>query len=107
MMTKASTRKKSATTKRTKRPQRASTGENAPPSTRQGPSATSRLNLATSQQTRERLERLLTTADAETYSEVVRRALVVYEAVLEARKRGDRIIMEPTTGDIRRELIAL
>ncbi len=53
-----------------------------------------RLSLELTDQARERLERLVELADADSMTEVVRKALAVYEVVLEHGKRdaGDTIL---------------
>lgn len=57
-----------------------------------------RLNLAVSAQVKERLDRLQRTSDAASITEVIRRALAVYEDLLAVRKGGAKIIVEHRGG---------
>lgn len=63
----------------------------------------SRLNLELPQRTRDRLERLLVTSEADSRTEVIRRALEVYEVLLDARAKGEAILMR--AGGTERELL--
>ena len=47
-----------------------------------------RLNLATTEETRQRIERLQAVTDAKTVAEVIRRSLAVYELLLEQGQMG-------------------
>ncbi len=59
-----------------------------------------RLNLTVTPKVRERLERLQRESDAETLTEVVRRALAVYDDLLSVRRTGGRIIIESSDGTL-------
>lgn len=56
--------------------------------------------------TRERMETLRDEAEAESLSEVVRRALSLYEQLLRAFKQGDEIIVRRGDGTEQRVLLA-
>ncbi len=57
-----------------------------------------RLNLTVTPRVRERLEKIQSESEAETLTEVVRRALAVYEDLLSVRRAGGRIIIESADG---------
>lgn len=57
-----------------------------------------RLNLTITPRVRDRLERLQTVSDAESLTEVVRRALAIYDDLLEVRRGGGRIVLEYADG---------
>jgi Ribbon-helix-helix protein, copG family len=57
-----------------------------------------RLNLAVSAQVKERLDRLQRTSDAASITEVIRRALAVYEDLLNVRKGGAKVVVEHRGG---------
>lgn len=52
------------------------------------------LHLVISTAVKKRLEALQTMTEAESLTEVIRRALAVYEALIEVRNRGGRVILE-------------
>lgn len=57
-----------------------------------------RLNLTVTPKVRDRLERLRKSSDSETLTEVVRRALTVYEETLSVRQAGGRVVFEHADG---------
>ena len=57
-----------------------------------------RINLAVSPAVKERIVRLQEISEAETLTEVVRRALAGYERLLEIQKSGGRILLEDRDG---------
>lgn len=64
-----------------------------------------RLNLTISPSTRERLDGLQARTDADTLTEVIRRALAVYDTLIQAEARGGHLmIAEPGQPDARLEL---
>ncbi len=62
-----------------------------------------RLNLDMAQRSRARLERLRLTSDADTMTEVIRRALILYEELLTTRDAGGQILLR--VGDTVREVL--
>jgi hypothetical protein len=63
------------------------------------PDAKARLNLELPERVRARLEHLRTISEADSITEVVRRALAVYDVVLTAvRERGDKIVLRSADG---------
>ena len=70
-------------------------------------SETTRLNLKVPTTVRERLERLKVTTEADTYGEVVRRALHVYETCVDVGLNGDEILIKSRKdGSVARLIIA-
>ncbi|MCP4550401.1 MAG: ribbon-helix-helix protein, CopG family [bacterium] len=57
-----------------------------------------RLNLEVTRSVRERLNRLLDLCEAESLTEVIRRALATYEALLEQQASGSEIVIRPKDG---------
>ncbi len=57
-----------------------------------------RLNLTVTPLVRERLDRLAEKSDAGTLTEVVRRALVMYEIILDNQKAGGYLILKDSSG---------
>ncbi len=53
-----------------------------------------RLNLAISESVRERMEALKDSTDADSLTEVIRRALAAYEYIKEQQRQGNRIMLE-------------
>lgn len=66
---------------------------------------TARLSLDVSLTVRERIERLRESSDADSVTEVVRRALAVYEVLIAERKRGSEMILRDAGGVERRLLL--
>ena len=64
-----------------------------------------RLNLAVSEEVRRRLEELQVASEADSMTEVFRRALAVYEALWKARSSGASIVIRD--GDKEREIMLL
>lgn len=64
-----------------------------------------RLNLEVSPHVRERLERLREDTEAESLTEVIRRALAVYESLAEVAGSTKRIIIRDKNGDERELLL--
>ena len=62
-----------------------------------------RLNIELAARSRERLEKLRVTTEADSMTEVIRRALILYEELHQARTDGAAILLR--FGDIERELI--
>ena len=62
-----------------------------------------RLNLEVSQSVRERLENLKNETEADSLTEVIRRALAVYELLWDQRKSGGKTIVRHD--DVEREII--
>lgn len=52
-----------------------------------------RLNLDLTERVRERLERLREATEAESMTEVIRRALSIYDALIEIRQEGGKIVV--------------
>lgn len=59
-----------------------------------------RLSLALPDLTAERIARLQDISEAETVTEVIRRALALYEKMLLAVKDGDKILVERKSGQV-------
>lgn len=57
-----------------------------------------RLNLEVPERVRENLDRLRELADADSMTEVVRRALMVYDALLTAHKEGAKVVVRRRDG---------
>lgn len=57
-----------------------------------------RLNLTITPRVRDRLERLQASTEAESLTEVIRRALEVYEDLNGVRQDGGRVIVEDNNG---------
>lgn len=57
-----------------------------------------RLNLDLTAQARARLEKLLAASDATSYSEVIRRALSLYEKILNIYRNDGKIILQHKDG---------
>jgi hypothetical protein len=66
---------------------------------------TRRLTLDLSEPARERLENLRATTEADSLTEVVRRALAVYERLWDEQKRTGRVVIRGENGESDRELI--
>ena len=66
---------------------------------------TARLSLDVSLAVRERIERLREISDADSVTEVVRRALAVYEVLIAERKNGSEMILRDASGVERRLLL--
>lgn len=64
-----------------------------------------RLNLELPIAARERLERLMLDTEADSMTEVIRRALLLYEEVHHARVEGARLMLR--TGNVEREILIL
>ena len=60
--------------------------------------AKQRLNLEVAASVRERLESLRRSTEAESLTEVIRRALAVYEFLVKHKKNGARLIVEQRNG---------
>lgn len=58
------------------------------------PQATTRLNLQLTTQVRERLESLQEKTEADSLTEVIRRALAVYEFLLHEKAAGNRVLID-------------
>lgn len=67
---------------------------------------TKRLNLELSEQARERLEKLKDISDLSSFTDVVKRALVLYEKCLDIQKQGGKIILQ-SKDDSQTELIII
>lgn len=65
----------------------------------------SRLNLDLPERVRERLEDLRDVTSAESMTEVIRRALAVYDALIMAQEEGDIIIIRTREGQETRVLL--
>ena len=63
-----------------------------------------RLTLETAQSVRNRLENLRDRTEADSLTEVIRRALAVYDVLWEEKEKGGRLIIKDSTGGDR-ELI--
>lgn len=72
--------------------------------TRNGESVT-RLHLELTSSTRQRLEKLKATTQADSLSEVLRRALIIYEFLCLERSNGSRIVVKDSTSE--REVVLL
>lgn len=59
-----------------------------------------RINLELSAETNRQLEALVERADAQTRTEVIRRALRVYDALLEIEEEGGSTTVERSNGDV-------
>lgn len=59
---------------------------------------TSRLTLELAQAVRDRIELLKDRTEAESISEVIRRALAVYELLWTQREKGNRVVIEGESG---------
>jgi metal-responsive CopG/Arc/MetJ family transcriptional regulator len=57
-----------------------------------------RLNLDMSEATRQRLESLLSRTGADSRSEVIRRALAVYDFACAAKERGESVVLRGPGG---------
>lgn len=57
-----------------------------------------RLSLAVTPQVKGRLDRLLEQTEAESITEVIRRALAIYEELVEVKRSGGRVVLESKTG---------
>lgn len=68
--------------------------------------AKTRLNLELTAVARERLERLVDLSDADTMTEVVRRALAVYEVVLDNQKAEGETLLRFKDGTEQRLVVA-
>lgn len=68
---------------------------------------TTRLNLQIAETVRRRLEDLRGRSEADSLVEVIRRALVLYEALLDAKDEEASIILRTSDGRERELLIAL
>lgn len=66
---------------------------------------TSRLNLELTKQTRDRLEELRERSEADSLTEVIRRALAVYDAVLEHYGTGGKVLLRDKDGVDRQVLV--
>jgi len=66
---------------------------------------TERLNLVVSTTVRERLESLRDETEAESMTQVIRRALAVYDFLCQERKRGAKLMVKSEDGE--RELVLL
>lgn len=64
-----------------------------------------RLSLKISGPVNDRLERLCEQTEAENLTEVIRRALATYDALWEAHKNGEKILIQ--TNDGQRELMLI
>lgn len=64
-----------------------------------------RLNLAVTQQVKDRLDRLVDETEAESVTEIVRRSLSLYDELIGIEKSGGRIILENDEG--KRVVLAL
>jgi len=60
---------------------------------------TSRLSLELAQKVRNRLEELRTEVGADTLTEVVRRALALYDHVVSAKKAGGDLVLKTDKGE--------
>lgn len=70
------------------------------------PDAKARLNLELPERVRARLEQLRMMSEADSITEVVRRALAVYDVLLTAvRERGERLILRSSDGTEREVII--
>lgn len=65
-----------------------------------------RLNLELESSVRDRLETLQERSGAATMTEVIRRALAVYEVVLQASEDGERVVVQSREGK-ERQLVLL
>lgn len=65
---------------------------------RNGESVT-RLHLELSSSTRQRLEKLKTTTQADSLAEVLRRALIIYEFLWLERSNGSRIVVKDSASE--------
>ncbi len=63
------------------------------------PPAWARLNFLVRPEVRERLERILTSTRARSLTQVLDRALVVYEHLLLHQKAGDSIVIRKSNGE--------
>jgi hypothetical protein len=68
---------------------------------------TRRLTIDLTEPARERLEQLRTTTEADTLTEVVRKALAVYERLWMEQKRAGRVVIRGQHGDPDRELVLI
>jgi hypothetical protein len=68
---------------------------------------TRRLTIDLTEPARERLEQLRATAEADTLTEVVRRALAVYEKLWSVQKRTGQVVIRGENGEPDRELVLL
>lgn len=64
-----------------------------------------RLNIELPLAARERLERLMIDTEADSMTEVIRRALLLYEELHHARVEGARLVLR--TGHVEREILIL
>ncbi len=64
-----------------------------------------RLNLAITPQVKRRIERLQKADDGASITEVLRRALAVYEELVAIREEGSRLVIETSSGE--RELLRI
>ena len=60
-----------------------------------------RLHMAVTARVKERLDALLQRTEAESITEVVRRALAVYENLVETTEAGGKVILEDKKGNQR------
>lgn len=58
-----------------------------------------RLNLEVTEAVRDRLENLQEVSEADSMTEVVRRALTVYELVVKTDRDGGRVVLEKSDGE--------
>lgn len=61
-----------------------------------------RLNLVVSRQIKDRVERLQALSEATSITEVIRRALAIYEELLQIRQEGGQLVVE---GDGERQIL--
>lgn len=64
-----------------------------------------RLSLVLTSRAKERLERLQEMTDADSMSEVVRRALIAYELLLQNQQDGGRAVLENGDGETDRVVL--
>ncbi len=58
-----------------------------------------RLNLALSEWVAERLDRLVQEVNAESRTDLIRRALAVYDECVDTQKAGGRVVLESKDGE--------
>ncbi len=66
----------------------------------------SRLNLELPERVRTRIEQIRVLAEADSMSEVIRRAISVYATLLRVTQDGDRLVLRSANGE-ERELVLL
>lgn len=67
------------------------------------PAKKTRFNLVLSESTKESLERILVEINADSYSEVIRRSVVMFDCIIRIAKKTGKIYLKTESGE--RELI--